>query len=267
MNRLLLLLLLAALGCAQPAKDKGSVGSSSAQSIGAEASRSVLTARADPPDASRPTSTPLLDAGGGASDDASLTSDAAVDWGKGTLVVHIGDSFTEASFEQNLRGKFGGTGARYWVKAKTPSYSPTWAFGDELDSMLWSKPQLVLITLGANEVEMPDPKLHAPAVRALAAKASKLGAACVWITPPLWKKDTGFMEVIRESCAPCLYFNSDEHVHDVERQRDNIHPNEVGGARWAAAFWEWLMAHRDPARGPWALRTDAAPAEPEAASP
>ena len=171
---------------------------------------------------------------------------------KGTLVIHVGDSFTEAFFEQNLRPRFAAVGAKYWVKSKTPSYSTEWAGSAVLDQLLWSKPQLVLITLGANEIEMPDPKVHAGAVRALAKKASQTGT-CVWITPPLWKKDTGFLQVIHDNCAPCLFFDSDEHVSNVERKPDKIHPNEVGGARWAAAFWEWLEAHRDPSRGPWAL--------------
>jgi lysophospholipase L1-like esterase len=179
-------------------------------------------------------------------------NDGGDDSRKGTLVVHIGDSFTEAFFEQNLRPRFGAVGAKYWVKAKTPSYSTEWAFNGVLDQLLWSKPQLVLITLGANEIEMPDPSVHAAAVRALAKKASQTGS-CVWITPPLWKKDTGFLEVIRQNCAPCIYFDSDAYVSNVERKPDKIHPNEVGGARWAAAFWDWLEAHRDPSRGPWAL--------------
>ena len=176
---------------------------------------------------------------------------------KGTSVIHIGDSFTEAHFEQNLRGRFASVGARYWVEAKTPSYTPTWAYGDRLDRLMWSKPELVLITLGANEVDMPNPPQHADAVRALAKKASRFGS-CVWITPPLWKKDTGFMAVIRDNCAPCLYFDSDAHVTVTKEERtsDHIHPNEEGGAKWAAAFWDWLEAHRDPSKGPWALRGD-----------
>jgi hypothetical protein len=175
---------------------------------------------------------------------------------KGTLVLHFGDSFTEASFEQNLRAPIHATGARYWVKAKTPSYTPGWAFSDELLGLLGGRPQLVIITLGANELELPNPDRGAFAVKQLVKRVSQNGAACVWVTPPLWKKDTGFMKVIGENCAPCLFFDSDKYVKDVERQRDKIHPNEVGGARWAKAFWEWLEAHRDPERGPWALKPD-----------
>ena len=47
-----------------------------------------------------------------------------------------------------------------------------------------------------------------------------------------------------------------DHVKDVPRQKDKIHPNEAGGAMWAAAFWEWLVAHRDPTKGPWVLKLE-----------
>jgi lysophospholipase L1-like esterase len=184
-------------------------------------------------------------------------SPPADDLRRGTVVVNIGDSFTEASFEQNLRARMKGVGAKYVVKAQTPSYTPARAFGGyggTLDTLLDMRPKLVIVTLGANELDMPDPNLHAAAVRELARKASKWGQ-CVWVTPPRWKPDTGFLEVIKNNCAPCAFFDSDLYVHDVERQKDKIHPNEVGGARWAAAFWDWLEANRDPSKGAWALKS------------
>jgi lysophospholipase L1-like esterase len=200
-------------------------------------------------------------AGAGASASASASAVASAapppdTLRKGTTVVHIGDSFTEAYFEQNLRARVSGVGAKYLVKAQTPSYTPTWAFGGydgALDTLLNTHPGLVLITLGANEVDMKQPEQHAKAVKELARKAGQWGQ-CVWITPPMWKKDSGFLEVIRQNCAPCAYWNSDEHVQDIARQKDGIHPNEAGGAKWAAAFWDWLEASRDPSKGAWRLK-------------
>jgi hypothetical protein len=72
----------------------------------------------------------------------------------------------------------------------------------------------------------------------------------------MWKRDTGFLQVIHDHSAPCLFFDSDAllgSLTDDERQRDHIHPNERGGARWAEAFWDWLQAHRDRERGDWTL--------------
>jgi lysophospholipase L1-like esterase len=143
-------------------------------------------------------------------------------------------------------------GARYVVSATSSTYTTTWAHDPELDRLLGSHPALVLITLGANEWDMPIPRLHAAQVDQIVQKVSR-AAPCVWITPPSWKKDTGFLDVIHDHAAPCLFFDSDAIVAPIARQRDGIHPNEEGGAVWAGAFWEWLEAHRDPERGPWAL--------------
>ena len=175
---------------------------------------------------------------------------------KNTWVLHIGDSFVHASFQQNLGPRFRATGAGYVVDATTATYTTTWAQDDDLDKWLAKRPSLVVVTLGANEVEMPVPAEHAPAIEHLAHKIAEAGSACVWTTPPMWKKDTGILQVIHDHAAPCLFFDSDAVLGGLssdERQRDRIHPNERGGARWADAFWSWLGEHRDASRPAWAL--------------
>jgi lysophospholipase L1-like esterase len=222
-------------------------------SAGAAASTSATPSALASPSETPSALAPLASAS--SAPDASATSPD--DSRRGTIVVNIGDSFTEASFEQNLRARVKGVGAKYVVKAETPSYTSTWAFGGyggALDTLMNLHPKLVIVTLGANELDMPDPSVHAAAVREIARKASKWGQ-CVWVTPPRWKPDTGFLDVIKNNCAPCVVFDSDLYVHDVERQKDKIHPNEIGGARWAAAFWDWLEQNRDPSKGAWALKT------------
>ena len=140
--------------------------------------------------------------------------------------------------------------------SKTSTDTTRWARDPELDTWLARRPSLVLITLGANEVDNTVPKLHAPAIRAL---ARKVGAAapCVWVAPPLWKPDApGWLQVIHDHCAPCLFFDSDAVTGGLtvdERRADHIHPNGRGGARWAEAFWRWLEEHRDVAHSGWAL--------------
>jgi lysophospholipase L1-like esterase len=171
-------------------------------------------------------------------------------------VLHIGDSFVHAAFQQNLRPLFRTVGAEYVVDATNATYTTTWVRDPELEKWLNRRPSLVLVTLGANEVEMPDPTEHAGAIRALSRKIAAVAPSCVWITPPMWKKDTGILQVIHDQSAPCLFFDSDAVLGGLgpdERQRDRIHPNERGGARWARAFWGWLQDHRDTSHGPWAL--------------
>jgi hypothetical protein len=175
---------------------------------------------------------------------------------KHAWVLHVGDSFVNASFQQNLGPRVRATGSNYVVEAETATYTTTWASDPDFEKWLDRRPALVLVTLGANEVDMPVPLDHARAVETIAHKVSAAGAACVWITPPLWKNDSGFLQVIHDHCAPCLFFDTDAVLGGLEpdeRQRDGIHPNELGGQRWADAFWGWLQEHREPARGPWAL--------------
>jgi hypothetical protein len=112
------------------------------------------------------------------------------------------------------------------------------------------------VTLGANEVDIPVPREHAKPVERIARAIAAAGAACVWTTPPMWKKDTGILQVIHDHCAPCLFFESDAVVGELarkERGPDGIHPNEYGGARWARGFWQWLEDHRDASRPGWVL--------------
>ena len=171
--------------------------------------------------------------------------------------MHVGDSFVEAYFSQRLKPRFRAAGARYFADATKSTYTTTWANDPKFDAWLATHPSLVIVTLGANEVEMPEPSLHARAVEQIARKIHKAGAACVWVTPPLWRPETGFMQVIHDHCAPCLFFDSDAVVGSLgpeEREGDRIHPTARGGSRWAAAFWSWLADHRDPGGPAWSLR-------------
>lgn len=171
-------------------------------------------------------------------------------------VLHVGDSFVDASFQQNLRPRFRSAGAAYVTEGITSTYTTTWATEPQLDRWLSARPALVIVTLGANEVDLSVPEAHAKAIERLSHKIAASGASCVWTAPPLWKRDTGIVQIIHDHCAPCLFFDSDAVLGGLvegERQGDRIHPNARGGARWADAFWMWLVNHRDLKGGPWVL--------------
>jgi hypothetical protein len=181
---------------------------------------------------------------------------------RNTSVLHVGDSFVLAGFSQGLRARMEEVGARYRVKSEQSSYTVTWAA--RLEQLLTdTKPDLVIITLGANEVANVDPPSHAYAVRRIARLVGD--RPCVWVLPPLWRKDTGIIDVIRQNSAPCRLFDSDAQVrHPIPRQSDKIHPTKEGGQIWADAFWAWLEAERAVAAAggsrsqPWALGPAAA---------
>ena len=130
------------------------------------------------------------------------------------------------------------------MKAEQSSFTTTWSgrLGPIVNA---TQPDLVIITLGANEVANTDPPAHAPAVRNIVKQLA--GRPCVWVSPPLWAKETGIIDVLREHSAPCRFFDSDALVKQpIPRRGDKIHPTPEGGAIWADAFWEWLNAERAP---------------------
>ena len=189
---------------------------------------------------------------------AGAATPPARDASRDPWVLHVGDSFVDASFQQNLRPHFRDSGSRYISQSQVATYTTTWAYDPAFDAWLARKPALVIVTLGANEADIPVPEQHAKPIAAIARKIAAAGAACVWTTPPLWRQDTGIVQVIHDHAAPCLFFESDAVMGSplslAERNPDRIHPNPKGGARWAGAFWKWLQSHRDPAGGPWSLR-------------
>ena len=174
---------------------------------------------------------------------------------KGTLVLHIGDSFA-AALGIDLGKRFKAVGVRNALEFKTASYIPNWSFGGDVPKFVGHyQPDLVLITLGANEIEIPNPEQRAGAIRHLVAELG--GRPCVWIAPPLWKPDTGLMKVIRDNVAPCRYLDSNALVHDLPRGHDKIHPNAEGRETWAEIVFQWLSRERvgqDP--NSWALKPE-----------
>jgi lysophospholipase L1-like esterase len=173
---------------------------------------------------------------------------------QGTTVLHIGDSFAGA-LGLDLNRELKAAGVRSILKYQTSSYIPTWASGKELELYLANfNPDLVLVTLGANELEIPDPQERVRTIHKLVGRIGQ--RPCVWIGPPLWEgARPALLEVIRKECAPCLYLDSTAHLPNLGRARDGIHPSGSARSEWAAFVVHWLGEHRDPSGArPWSLR-------------
>jgi hypothetical protein len=181
-------------------------------------------------------------------------SPADSEFPKGSLVLHVGDSFA-AALGVPLGKRMKAAGVRYILEYQTASYVPTWAFGEELPKYVGRyNPDFVIVTLGANEIEIPNPEQRAGAVKRLVKELG--GRPCLWILPPLWKQDTGFMKVIADNAAPCRSLDSTALMGDLPRKRDKIHPNDQARELWADAVMSWLAREREP-RGerPWSLKS------------
>jgi lysophospholipase L1-like esterase len=168
--------------------------------------------------------------------------------------LQVGDSFADA-LGKELGKLLKQSGLRTSLETKTPSYIGDWAYGPTLPKALSRfDPDLVLVTLGANEIEIPEPAQRVGLIQRL---VKLLGdRPCVWILPPLWKQDTGVMQVIKENAKPCQVLDSSALVPALPRGRDHIHPSTRGRLIWATAVLDWLKQARDPAGPrPWSLRS------------
>lgn len=222
---------------------------------------SVPTATEETPRAPQTQDSPIVATSGGepvagpgeaSSDaDASETSETLP---TGTTVLQIGDSFAGAlgiDLNRDLKDE----GVRGVLRYETSTYIPTWAGKKELDGYLERfRPDLVLITLGANELLIPDPAQRAPTIHRLVRRLG--GRPCVWVAPPLWDgARPDLLATIREACAPCLYLDSSALVPNLQRLRDHIHPSMQGRKIWAKAVLAWLKEHRDPhGARPWEMK-------------
>lgn len=174
---------------------------------------------------------------------------------RGSLVLHVGDSFAGA-LGVPLGRRFKAMGLRSVLEFRTSSYVPEWASGTDLTGYVARyNPDLVIVTLGANEFDLQNPEQRAGAVKRLVRELG--GRPCVWITPPRWKQDTGILAVIQQNVKPCRFLDSDTVVHDLERKRDGIHPSDAAREVWADAVLAWLeRERRGEGERPWELKEE-----------
>jgi hypothetical protein len=170
----------------------------------------------------------------------------------GTTVLHVGDSFAGA-LGVALNAELKRHGVRGFLRYKTATFIPDWAFGPKLPLYIaQTNPDLVLVNLGANEVQMFEPKQRAKTIQKLVGHMK--GRPCVWISPPLWAGDSGIVSVIRENCAPCRFMDSNALFPDMPRLPDKIHPTMPARDEWARRVVDWLARQRRPtAERPWEL--------------
>ena len=154
------------------------------------------------------------------------------------VVLQLGDSFVGGynGLAKALAPRFEAMGAHFVRDWQDSVGIATYDHERRIENLLAKhKPDLVIVTLGANDVSVPFPAVLAKNVQSIARKVSSGGRACYWLAPPLWKMDTGIVEVILQNAAPCKVFDG-SHLK-LARGGDGIHPNDTGGETWAEAFF------------------------------
>jgi len=157
-------------------------------------------------------------------------------------------------------------GVRGYLIAKESTFIPQWAsafdpMGNQFQAALGMyRPDLVIITLGGNELAMFNPAGRASAIKALVNSVGK--RPCIWVAAPLWPKaiNTGLLDVIKANCAPCTFVDTNAMIKLEVLKGDGIHPTIPERARWARFMIDWLRYNRDPAGPlPWSIKAETQP--------
>ncbi len=160
---------------------------------------------------------------------------------EGKRIFHAGDSMVggDAGLSRLLHAKFKAEGAKYQsdtvVSASLLTFNLQARFSKGLQR---TRPDIVIITLGANDVFVPSPEVLAVHVKGIVKKIGD--RECYWMSPATWKPDTGVVEIIKANAAPCKFFDSRN--MDIPRAGDRIHPTDKGGAQWGEKFWTFFVA-------------------------
>ncbi len=173
------------------------------------------------------------------------------------MVLHVGDSMADA-LGKSLKRELAKVGVKNILKAQESTYIPGWAgHKHNFRGLLATyNPDLVIITLGGNEVAMPDPSIRAEPIKRMVEAVA--GRPCLWIAAPLWPgaPHTGILDVVRANCEPCRYVDTNVLIPDLKRLGDKVHPTIPERRRWAKYMIRWLRHNRDPnGSRPWDFKT------------
>lgn len=156
-------------------------------------------------------------------------------------VLHVGDSMAPL-VGNYLRSIFRRSGRKYDIVAVTSGHSREIANGHTLlDATYRFDPDLILISLGSNELFERDPEDLAWAIDQIVKDTR--GRPCLWIGPPAWANDFGYLDMVRRHVGHCRYFASEK--LRFERQADGRHPTWASSYRWASAVWKDLGGTTD----------------------
>jgi len=161
-------------------------------------------------------------------------------------VLHIGDSMVGFRFglTRAMGHRFEADGAKYFSIPVTSAGIQSFEKNTDLeDAIKKTRPDLVILTLGANNATSPQPQYLVSAIKKVVKKvgmAPGVRRKCFWMGPPLWKPDTvGFIDVLAKATAPCVFFDSSKLA--IDRMNDHIHPTNQGGQVWADAFHRFMV--------------------------
>jgi lysophospholipase L1-like esterase len=159
-------------------------------------------------------------------------------------VLHVGDSTLgyTLGLALELRTRFLAAGIHYEAHTETSAGLHSFAASKKLEELVREKkPDVVLISLGINNLTVPHPDEYERDVRSIVRQAGK--SPCWWVGPlALDRPEKGLNAMLARTTAPCRFASS--YDLRIERQPDGIHPTQRGAHRWADVIWTTLMGGR-----------------------
>lgn len=160
------------------------------------------------------------------------------DW-RNAKILHIGDSHVSRGFTAGLARHLRSVGAQYEPKGWIGSRTKSWVVSGKARRLMESfHPNVVIVTLGTNEMGCRTPASHISWIRAL---VNKIGnRTCYWVGPPPLLEDAhGYNELVRKEVSPCRFFDS--RVLEVKRKPEGVfHLSRNEGEVWAELIWKWM---------------------------
>lgn len=158
---------------------------------------------------------------------------------QGKTVLLLGDSMIVTGLEIWMRAVVRAHGGRMRRWAWASSTTESWATGRILDLALRRhRPDVVLVVLGSNELYLDHPAERAPHVRTIVARLAPRPYR--WLGPPVWKRQTGILEVLRTNVPKGRFYPFNGHA--IARDKDGKHPSPWGSRTWAYDFARWWIA-------------------------
>jgi hypothetical protein len=165
------------------------------------------------------------------------TPAGAIPAARARRILHVGDSMVPL-VGNYLRPMVQARGGTYDMVSVTSSSTREWGGPKRIlqDAVFRYDPEVILISLGSNELFDPRPETRLQAVQQIISDTR--GRPCLWIGPPAWKTDSGFLAMVRRNLEHCQYFDSTR--LNLPRMPDGRHPDWTGGYRWASGVWKAL---------------------------
>ncbi len=159
---------------------------------------------------------------------------------QGTHVLHLGDSHVSRGLREELSRSFKRAGAHYKTDMWVGSRSRSWVVTGRLArSLRHHNPDIVIVTLGTNEMPFATPEHHRPWVEKIVSHIKD--RACYWIGPPplITDETGGFNEMLERSTKPCRYFDS-RLLGLKPKPGGHFHLSREQGQCWGRLVWLWL---------------------------